>query len=74
MVHRLLFRRACLLTVIPPHSGRAPSPTRHASRNDTRDSWGTPYEFRCEPTPYRMRVRSAGEDRQFGTADDLGAE
>ena len=40
-----------------------------------RDSWGTPFEFQCNETARhdnrRLLIISAGEDRVFGTDDDL---
>jgi len=37
---------------------------------NTSDPWGTPYQILCDGI--QVDVRSAGPDRQFGSADDLG--
>ena len=38
------------------------------------DPWGTDYRFVCSASEQRMVVQSAGEDRRFGTADDIGSD
>ena len=38
---------------------------------DDRDPWGTEYVMDCSANG--IVVRSAGEDRKFGTGDDLGS-
>jgi hypothetical protein len=39
------------------------------ARHGLRDPWGTPYRLVC--TVHKTVVISAGEDRTFGTRDDL---
>jgi hypothetical protein len=43
-----------------------PTYTRHAPRSDP---WGTDYEAECDGSGYV--IRSAGQDREWGTDDDL---
>lgn len=40
----------------------------YANQTDSRDPWGTPYLMQCSKI---LVVASAGEDRRFGTADDI---
>ena len=44
--------------------------TSSARQQPAKDAWGTPFDVRCDP-PSRYVLRSAGADRQFGTADDV---
>ncbi|MBA3538087.1 MAG: hypothetical protein H0T79_00520 [Deltaproteobacteria bacterium] len=48
------------------------------NRKDSTDPWGTPFTMLCGPTrpasAKGMVVRSAGPDKQAGTADDLTSE
>ncbi|MCE9579071.1 MAG: hypothetical protein K8W52_38470 [Deltaproteobacteria bacterium] len=45
----------------------------YRNNDDVRDPWGRPYAFLCLVTSGRAVgfVASAGEDREFGTDDDL---
>jgi len=47
----------------------------YMNEGDSRDTWGHPIEFRCGPVlpdgAKGIWVRSAGEDAQFDTEDDL---
>lgn len=45
----------------------------YVGRRDTIDPWGTTYQFLCgrQHGVVGLRVRSAGPDRQFDSADDV---
>ena len=55
---------------LPPsryRSGGGAEPWMYS--NDIRDPWGTPYAMTCGVAS--IVVSSAGEDRKFGTSDDI---
>jgi hypothetical protein len=49
----------------------------YMNTDDPDDPWGTPIELRCDPSQASdrkgLRLRSAGQDRRFDTADDLAS-
>ena len=46
--------------------------TRAIDRRAVKDVWGTPIAYRCSDRG--TRVRSAGRDKTFDTADDIDSE
>ena len=46
---------------------------QYMNADSSRDTWGSPLVFWCAATPRgtQLMVTSAGEDGQFGTADDI---
>jgi hypothetical protein len=43
----------------------------YMNNKDSIDPWGVPYQLLCDPAQRHIYVRSLGEDRTVGTADDL---
>lgn len=55
-------------------TGHGPQAARDDIESTLRDPWGEPFRMRCSTTPgyeFPFGVASAGEDRLFGTADDI---